>query len=139
MFLANLQIWWVGFERKDTASFSFFAFLLYLAIPVGAFLASTLLLPDLGDEDEVDLARNFDVNRPWFFGLLAAVPVVSLVEEAVRDQRLPMDTDAAFRIVFCVLCVLAACVRSPRFHFWNAWLALACFVAYVATLFLQLR
>jgi hypothetical protein len=139
LFLANMQIWWVAFERRDSAAFSFFAFLLYLAMPIGVFLASYLVLPDLGDEDQADLAANFDANRPWFFGVLGAVPVVSLLEEGLRDGRPPLDADAAFRVLFAVFCVVAACIRSPRFQFWNAMLTLACFVAYVATLFLQLR
>jgi len=138
LFLANMQIWWAAFERRDSAAFSFFAFLLYLAMPIGVFLASYLVLPDLGDEDEVDLAANFGRNVPWFFGLLGAVPVVSLAEEALRDGHLPHDGDAAFRVFFAAFCLLAACIRNPRFQFWNALLALACFVAYVATLFLQL-
>jgi hypothetical protein len=139
LFLANMQIWWVAFERRDSAAFSFFAFLLYLAMPIGVFLASYLVLPDLGDEDQADLAANFDANRPWFFGVLGAVPVVSLLEEGLRDGRVPFDADAAFRVFFAGFCVVAACIRSPRFQFWNAMLGLGFFIAYVATLFLQLR
>ena len=67
------------------------------------------------------------------------MPVVSLLEEGLRDGHLPLDTDAGFRVFFAAFCVVAACIRSPRFQFWNAAVALACFVAYVAMLFLQLR
>lgn len=139
LFLANMQIWWVAFERRDSATYTFFAFLFYLAMPIGVFLASYLVLPDLGDEDQADLAANFDGNRPWFFGVLALVPLVSLVEEGARDGRVPMDADAMFRIVFAAASIAAGCIRSARFHFWNALLVLAGFVGYVATLFLHLR
>lgn len=139
LFLANIQIWWVAFERREANEFSFFAFLLYLMMPIATFLVSFLVLPDLGDEDEVDLAKNFDGNRPWFFGLLGLVPAVSLIEEWTHDGSIPLDADAAFRFVFLGLCVLAACVRGARFQLWNAVFVLCGFVAYVSVLFLQLR
>jgi len=139
LFLANVQIWWVAFERREANEFSFFAFLLYLMMPIATFLVSFLLLPDLGDEDRIDLAANFESNRPWFFGLLGLVPAVSLVEEWTHDHYVPLDSDAAFRIVFMALCAFAAFVRNARFQFWNAAVALGGFVAYVSILFLQLR
>ncbi|MCL1634493.1 hypothetical protein M2650_07590 [Luteimonas sp. SX5] len=138
LFLGNIQVWWVAFERREAREFSFFAFLLYLMMPIAMFLVSYLVLPDLGDEDAVDLPANFEGNRVWFFGLLALVPGVSLIEEWVKYGAVPLDTDAAFRIVFVALCVVAVSIRSARFHFWNALFVLAGFVAYVSTLFLQL-
>lgn len=33
LFLLLVQIWWVSFYRRDIASFTFFGFVLYLAIP----------------------------------------------------------------------------------------------------------
>lgn len=139
LFLANVQIWWVAFERREAKEFSFFAFLLYLMMPITMFLVSYLVLPDLGDEDAVDLPANFEGNRVWFFGLLGLVPAVSLIEEWMNNGAVPLDTDAAFRIVFVALCVIAACIRSVRFHLWNAVFVLAGFVAYISVLFLQLR
>lgn len=139
LFLANIQIWWVAFERREANEFSFFAFLLYLMMPIPMFLVSYLILPDLGDEDSADLAANFDGNRSWFFGLLALVPAVSLFEEWTHEGVVPLDTDAAFRLVFLVLSVAAACIRSARFHLWNAVFVLAGFLAYISILFVQLR
>lgn len=139
LFLANIQIWWVAFERREATEFSFFAFLLYLMMPIPMFLISYLILPDLGDEDAADLSANFADNRVWFFGLLALVPAVSLIEEWIHEGTVPLDTDAAFRMVFVALCVIAACIRNARFHLWNAVFVLAGFLAYISTLFLQLR
>ncbi|TWI02745.1 hypothetical protein IP90_01842 [Luteimonas cucumeris] len=139
LFLANIQIWWVAFERRESDEFTFFAFLLYLMMPIAVFMVSFLVLPDLGDEDHIDLAANFEGNRPWFFALLGLVPLVSLVEEWANEGRLPLDTDAAFRIVFLVLTMIAAGIRNAHFQLCNAIFALGGFVAYVAVLFLQLR
>jgi uncharacterized membrane protein YhaH (DUF805 family) len=139
LFLIDVQVWWVAFERRTTPQWTYFTFLLYLLIPIAVFLLSTLVLPEMGDEDAPDLQANFENNRGWFFGLLASIPVVSLVEQAVRDYRVPMDADATFRIAFALLAVVAMRVRSARYQLWNAVVALAMFVGYVVLLFLRLR
>jgi uncharacterized membrane protein YhaH (DUF805 family) len=137
LFLINVQVWWVGFERRANQHWDFFFFLLYLLIPILVFLLSYLVLPDLGDEDAPDLAENFAGNRTWFFGLLAAIPAVSLLEEWLHGN-MPLDADVGFRVAFVVLAVLAACIRSPRYQLWNAVAVLGLLLAYIATLFVQL-
>ncbi|NUS38170.1 MAG: hypothetical protein HOQ02_03995 [Lysobacter sp.] len=139
LFLIDVQVWWVAFERRQAMQWTFFAFLLYLLIPIGVFLLSYLILPDLGDEDAPDLRANFEDNRTWFFGLLAALPLVSLAEQALREHGLPMDADVGFRLAFVALSLLAAGVRSARYQLWNAAVSLAAFVGYVVVLFLRLR
>ena len=139
LFLINVQVWWAAFDRRHSGDWSFFAFLLFLLIPIILSLLSYLVLPDLGDEDAVDLAANFNHNRPWFFGLLAAAPVISLIDQWLRDGRMPADLDALFRVVFAGLSLLAARVRSERFHVANALVALALFLGYIGVLFLRLR
>ena len=114
-------------------------FLLYLLIPIGVFLLSYLVLPDLGDEDSPDLRANFEDNRPWFFGLLASLPAISLVEQWLREGTLHWDGDVAFRVAFAGLSLVAARVRGARYHLWNAVVALTLFVGYVLMLFVRLR
>lgn len=138
LFLLNVQIWWVAFDRRRTEDWNFFEFLLYLLIPVGVVVLSYLVLPDLGDEDEVDLRASYFENRGWFFGIFAAIPVISLVEETVRNGSVPTDLDALFRVVFTVLALAAARARSETFHASHAVLALVLFGAYVAMLFARL-
>lgn len=138
LFLIDTQIWWAAFERRDSSEWNFFLFLFYLLQPILAFLLSFLVLPELGDEDEIDLAANFTGNRQWFFGLLALLPLVSLVGEYIGTGVSPHDEDAAFRVVFLVLSLVAGRVRSARTQFWIAVLALALLCGYVALLFLHL-
>lgn len=138
LFLVNVQIWWVAFDRRDVEDWSFFMFLLYLLIPMGAVVLSYLVLPDLGDEDEVDLKASYFENRGWFFGIFAALPLISLVEETVRDGAFPRDADALFRVVFAALALLAARMRGETYHAVNAAVAAALFCAYVAMLFSRL-
>jgi hypothetical protein len=139
MFLVNTQMWWAAFERRGAADWNFFSFLLYLLMPIIGFLLSYLLVPPLDDNDTIDLSTNFAENRPWFFGLLALLPCVSMAEEAVRSGGLSANGDTAFRVVFATVALVASRVRSPRFQFWNALFALVLVCGYVAALFLRLR
>ena len=140
LFLIDTQIWWAAFERREELHWNFFLFLFYLLMPILAFLLSALVLPELGNEDEIDLAANFAGNRPWFFGLLALLPITSLIDEALGSGGLPSwDADVAFRALFAAMALMAAMVRSARFHFWIALASLVLLCSYVALLFLYLE
>ena len=139
LFLLDTQIWWAAFFRRFNQDWNFFLFLFYLLMPILAFLLSYLVLPELGDEDEIDLADNFNANRPWFFGLFALLLCASLMEQAIRVGTLHLDADVAFRLLFLVLSLAAACVRSTRVHAWGAVVAVLLMCGYVAMLFLRLR
>jgi hypothetical protein len=138
LFLLDTQIWWAAFERRDISEWNFFLFLFYLLQPTLAFLLSYLVLPELGDEDEIDLPANFAGNRPWFFALLALLPLVSLMDEYIDVGTIPRDADAAFRVLFLVLSVMAGRVRSARVQLWIAATTLALLCGYVGLLFLHL-
>ncbi|HVI58193.1 MAG TPA: hypothetical protein VM619_04880 [Luteimonas sp.] len=139
LFLLDTQIWWAAFFRRYSQDWNFFLFLFYLLMPILAFLLSYLVLPELGDEDEIDLAANFEGNRPWFFGLAALMLATSLAEQAVRVGSLPMDVDVAFRVVFLALSLACAGIRSARFQLWAAAAALALMCSYVAMVFRHLH
>ena len=139
LFLMDVQVWWVAFERRDVEEWEFFRFLLYLLIPVLLFLLNYLVLPDLGDEDAADLEANFNDNRGWFFGLLAAIALTSLGEQALRNGGLSIDADVAFRVVFGLWALVSARVASARYQLWTAVAVLASFLAYIALLFVRLE
>ncbi len=139
LFVIDTQIWWAAFDRRDAVHWNFFAFMVFLAMPVLAFLASYLVLPELGDEDRPDLAASFDRNRPWFFGCLGAIAMVSLADETWRNEAFPTDGDAMFRVAMAALSLVAARVANARFQTINAFVMLAAVAIYIGTLFLQLR
>lgn len=139
LFVIDTQIWWAAFDRRGAVHWNFFAFLMFLAMPVLAFLASYLVLPELGDEDRPDLAASFDRNRPWFFGCLGAIAAMSLAEETWRASAFPTDGDAMFRIAMAALSLIAARVSNPLFQAVNAFAMLGAVAAYIGVLFLQLR
>jgi hypothetical protein len=139
LFLLDTQIWWAAFFRRWMHEWNFFLFLLYLLMPILAFVLSYLVLPELGDEDEIDLAANFAGNTPWFFGLMSLLLVVSLAEEFSRSGRLPTAENLAFQLLFLAVSAVSACTRSARFHRWAAIVALVLICCYIAMLFMHLH
>ncbi len=97
------------------------------------------MVPNLDDADRIDLQGNFDHNRPWFFLLMASLPAISLIEESLRDGGLPLDTDTVFRIGLGAAALVAAMVRSRRFHIVNAVLSLGALCTCFVMLFLRLQ
>lgn len=138
LFVLQVQIWWAAFEWQASASWNFFSFLLFLGLPIGAYLLSVLLVPDLDDPEEVDLRASYFSNRRWFFGLLVLLPIISLLHEQVHGGRIQWDVDAAFRLGFVAVALLALFVRQVVVH-WVLTVGFAIgFAAYVALLFLRL-
>ena len=138
LFIALIQIWWVAFERSTRTDWQFFAFLLYLGIPVGAFLLSFLIVPDLNEPNGTDLRASFNENRVWLYGILGALVLISLVDESVVDGRLPTDADALFRLSSLGLLVLGLIFRGNRAQTIISAAILGGFVLYVLRLFLWL-
>lgn len=139
LFLAHIQIWWAAFERRGDADWNFFSFLLYLLIPITVFVLSYLIVPDLDVEGQVDLKASYYANRVWIFGLFGLLPLISLLEEYVRDDRVSPDADMLFRLGFMVLALCGMGIRSERYHVVNSGLGLLFFFLYVFFLFLQLQ
>lgn len=142
LFLAQVQIWWAAFERREQASWQFFSFVLYLLIPVVAALLSYLVIPDLDNVDEIDLRESHRQNRPWLYGLFAMLPGVSLAEEFglayMAGESPRFDLDAWFRLGFLALSVVAAFTRRESAQAAFAFGVLGLIVMYVSVLFVQL-
>jgi len=139
LLLVQIQVWWVSFERSTRTEWQFFLFLLYLLIPVGAFLLSYLIVPDLQLGAQVDLRASFQENRRWLFGVLIGVVIVSLLDEALEDARIPRDLDALFRLGFLAVASLGFMLRSERAHLVMSAVILGGFVTYIVVLFMQLN
>lgn len=139
LFLAQVQIWWAAFEARADLDWNFFGFLSFLLIPACAYVLCYLLVPDFEPGDDVDLARSFQDNQRWFFGLFVVIVSISMARDLVEDGRAAFDSDLAFRVVFFVLSLVAAVVRSPRYQLANSFVALGLFCGYIGLLFIRLR
>jgi hypothetical protein len=116
LFVLQIQIWWAAFEWQDGGPWTFFSFLLFLGLPIGAYLLSVLLVPDLDDPAAVDLRRSYFANRRWFFGGLALLPLLSLLHEQVHGGFVRWDVDAFFRLGFGAVALIGLGTRRPVVH-----------------------
>jgi hypothetical protein len=138
LFVLQVQIWWAAFEWQGRGAWDFFSFLLFLGLPIGAYLLSVLLVPDLEEPEEVDLRASYLANRSWFFALLAVLPVISLAHEQVQGGAVQWDIDAAFRVGFLAVALVGLSVKRVVVH-WLVTIGFALgFGAYVALLFSRL-
>lgn len=136
LFLLLVQIWWVSFYRRDIASFTFFGFVLYLAIPVLVALLSHLVVGDLAPGTNVE--HDFERIRTWFFGLLALAILLSLVEDWLRSALVRFDANFWFRCEFLALAAAGLFQRSRTAQLAVAITFLLSLLIYIATVFSRL-
>ncbi len=137
MLLIATQMWWASFGLSDHDDWTFGLYGLIL-LQVGLFyLASGLVLPDLAPES-IDLERDYYRNRGWFFGLLAATAVVSLLKDFALEGRLPEMANLLFHAVLLASCGAAMATANRTYHGLLAPASLALFVGYIALLFARL-
>jgi hypothetical protein len=138
LLLVQVQVWWVAFARRTATEWQFFVFLLYLFIPVGVFLLSYLIVPDLREAKEIDLRASYHENRLWLYGIFALVVVTSLANESVEAGVIPTNLDALLRLGFLGLALVGLLFRGERVHFAASLAILVGFIAYVLLLFIRL-
>jgi hypothetical protein len=136
LLLLQVQIWWVSFYRRDIPEWTFFGFILYLLIPSIVSMLSYLALPEL--HAGADMEREYNRNRRWFFGLLAAVIVISLAEDFSRSETVRIDANSAFRIGFIALAAAGWAIESARGQLAIAIVFLISLVTYISVVFSRL-
>jgi hypothetical protein len=138
LYLLHVQIWWAIFELRDKTGWTFFQFMLVLAIPVLAFLCTAGLVPDPGREARIDLKAEYYANRRWFFGILGLLPLASLMQEWAISGGIEIDPDPWFRLGFFALSGVGFVSRHEGVHVFFAPFTLVGFGIYVILLFLRL-
>lgn len=133
VFLAHVQFWWGSFDFGERIESNFFAFLVFLLTPILLYLAAVLVLPELDQDDsgEVSLREHYYEARPWFYGLVALVPVVTAVRNTGFQDAPFWNQDRPFELAFLLLAVAGAVTASERVHRVLPFLMLALFTAMV--------
>ncbi|MFI5336049.1 MAG: hypothetical protein ACHQ5A_04655 [Opitutales bacterium] len=106
LFLLQVLIWWVAFQRRESTNWTFFRFLLYLLTPILVSVPGYLLVPEIELELEpsFDLEREFNHNRRWFFALLAAMGLVSFGEYVLNGGSANLNLGSLSPLVIVALC-----------------------------------
>lgn len=137
MLLTATQMWWASFGLRDQSDWTFGLYGLVLLQVSLFYLASGLVLPDLTPE-RIDLEGDYFRNRRWFFGLLAATALVSVIKDVALEGALPERSNLIFHLFLIASCAVAILTRSRAYHAALAPVSLALFVGYIALLFARL-
>ena len=137
LLLVHVQTWWTMFGMSGNDDWNFLQFTAVLLQPIILFLLAVIVFP--GPQARTsDLRQNFHDQRRWFFGLLIAVLVASLLKDVTRGE-LPDAANLLFHAIFLVQAVLGLATPNERLQRYLAFSSLAIFTAYIGLLFAQLE
>ncbi len=137
LLLVHIQTWWTMFGYTQHRAWTFLEFVVILLQPMVLFLLTLLVFPS-SDARRQDLRENFLHQRPWFFGLLVVLLIVSLARDLVLGRTLPGRTNLAFHGIFFVAAILGMALKRERGHRLLAYSVLVLFVVYTGLLFFDL-
>jgi hypothetical protein len=139
LLVIHVQTWWSMFGLRTVETWTFVAFSLTLMQPILLFFLSALVMPDFDRDEALDLKANYFAQVRWFFGIIIALLIASLLRSYAIGGRPPAAADLAFHIAFLAGAVPAAIITNERFHQLAALVAATTVFAYVASLFTVLR
>lgn len=107
--------WWVFFQSRRFAEWSFELFLIVIVWAVLFFLMAVVLYPpDLADGE--DYGTVFERNRTWFLGFFVSASLADIVLTAARGDLFNPPIYLPFALHFVVLGSLGILIKSRRFQ-----------------------
>jgi hypothetical protein len=137
LLLIATQMWWSAFGLREHTEWTFALYGLILLQMALFYLASGLVLPDLRP-DNIDLEADYFRNKRWFFGLLAAAAIVSILKDVALEGELPEVLNLLFHLVLIASCAVAIVSQNRRYHAILAPVSLIVFLGYIGLLFARL-
>ena len=137
LLLVHIETWWTMFGYMQHREWTFLQFVVVLLQPMVLFLMTLLVFPS-SDSRRQDLRENFLHQRPWFFGLLVVLLIVSIMRDLVLGRTLPGAMNLAFHGIFFVAAIIGMTLKQERGHRSLAYSVLVVFVAYTVLLFFHL-
>jgi hypothetical protein len=138
VFLIHVQLWWALFALRGRVQWSFPGFLVVLMQPVLAYLAAAFLVPDIRENETVDLRRAYFREARWFFSAVLLLVLDSLAKSLVLGGTLPRTNDLIGHAIFICLSVAGLASRRDVVHKIVAPLSLVVLAAYISILFVTL-
>jgi hypothetical protein len=132
------QAWWASFGLNAREHWDFADFIAILVQMGLLYMLSALILPDVPNDEPVDLALHFERHRKSFFIFLIAMLASSVAKEAVLEHRLTAPHNLGFHLLLAAIAAAGIVLTGRKLQLTLALLAAAGFLAYVVLLFAQL-
>lgn len=135
LLVVHVQTWWTLFGLRSIENWNFVQFFVVLLQPIGLYLLSTLALPL---QSNGSIEEYYFRNRKWFFTILAACLLFSLMRDLVLYGELPERRNLAFHVVLFTASVGGICISARRYHLVLSAVAAIGISVYIYGLFFNL-
>jgi len=134
VFLAHVQLWWSTFSVGSTiAKGSYLDFMLFLLSPIALYLSAAVIIPDLEDDEVVDLREYFLENHRPSFIFLALVPLLNVIRSLVVSNDSWWTPSRPFELMFILMLASGAAVRREGYQKLLAIVSLVVFGVFIVT------
>ncbi len=137
LLLAVMNFWWFEFELSHVMQWTFPRYLFVVSYASLFFFISTLLFPDRMD-DYAGFADYFHARQRWFYGILATIFVVDIVDTTFKGVAHLKSLGPFYllqQVTLAALAVVAVFVGNRRFHVAFVLFALALEILLIARKF----
>ena len=139
MLVVFVQVWWSSFGLRQFRDWTFVGFLLVLAQTCTLYLMSAVILPEQIDETRTDLAAHYQRQHRWFFSLLLATLVVSVLKDKIINGHWPNALNFGFHIFLSAVALSAIFIRQRRYQEFVGIIGAVGIAAYIWLLFMRLQ
>ena len=138
LLLLHVQTWWTLYGLRSHQGWSFLHFALVLLQPTILFLLTVLALPSAG-AGVVDPRDNYYTQRRWFFSVLAALLLTSVLRDLALTGALPGTWNLAFHAAVLLIAIGGIASSQESHHRVLAILVAGLVLGYIALLYPALR
>ena len=136
--LVSIQTWWALFGLRTREGWSFFPFLVVVLQTINLYLTASLILPEIGPGERVDMRHHYFAQARWFFSLTIVAVLISFAKDLVLNGKLPTEANTAIQCIFVGVAISAIVIRRSWYHKLISALCIALFALYIWLLFTQL-
>jgi len=118
MLLFLLHWWWWQFRLGHMVHWTFNVYVFVATYALLLYLLCALIFSDAANE-YADYREYYYARRRWFFGLLATVYAVDLLDTWIKGPDYFHSFGPEFvvrNLTYIVLCLVAAATRNPWYH-----------------------
>ena len=128
--LALIQHWYVLYSWRDFGS-NIVSYIFFMLYPINLFIASALLVPQIGKNEEVDLKEHYYSKHKLFFGMMTLLMIESIARTTVLGRSNFFAVDTLYRLVgFSLFCALFLS-KNKRLHSAAALVTTCLFTAFI--------